>query len=165
MSSSTAKRTLMLMLGLFLLPVLLAAAVLQFGWYQGGSTNQGRLLSELSYQQINQPNPFAEQWQIITYAPSNCAADCQQQLQQLSQAHIALGREQRRVVPIVYSAAPMLLPERLVPVIAAPLQAPLAPYALVVVDPLGQWVLGYPPGQTQAMLKDLRKLLKLSRIG
>ncbi|WP_298440659.1 hypothetical protein [uncultured Ferrimonas sp.] len=164
-SSAASKRTLLLLLGLFSLPVIAAALVLKLGWYQGGSTNHGQLLSDLSYQQLRVANPAEQTWQIVTFVPNQCDHACQQHLQQLNQAHIALGREHTRVIPIAYSSEAITAPERFRQVINPPLQQALAPYAMVVVDPWGQWVLGYQQGQSRDMLLDLRKLLKLSRIG
>ncbi|QIZ78392.1 hypothetical protein [Ferrimonas lipolytica] len=165
-TTGTSKRTLLLLLTLFSLPVLLAALVLNMGWYTGGSTNNGQLLTDISYQQLQQDNPQAQKWQMITFVPSQCDATCEAHLQELGRAHIALGRYQDRVIPIAYSLAPLSLPKPFTTVTTDDvIEQSLASYAVVVVDPMGQWVLGYQADQTREMLIDLRKLLKLSRIG
>lgn len=160
-----SKRTLWLMVAVFVLPVVAAALVLNLGWYQGASTNNGQLLSGLSYQQLAQPNPATNRWQIVTFVPADCDNACQQHLNQLSQAHIALGREQPRVIAIAYGSGGATVPERFTHIASSALKSELAPYGMVVVDPWGQWVMGYQVGQAREMLLDLRKLLKLSRIG
>ncbi|MBY5994036.1 hypothetical protein [Ferrimonas balearica] len=180
-ASGTAKRTLIVLLAAFVLPVALAYLFLTQGWYQGGTTNRGQLLDGLSYQTLSVANPAERQWQIITLLPDQCRAACQDRLAAVRQAHIALGREQDRVVPLVYltehsdpTLQAQLTEHQLAAAPASPaLQAALAGHALVVVDPLGQWVMAYPavadqPAQIQQgrdLLADLRKLLKLSRIG
>ncbi len=161
----SSKTTLLLLLVAFLVPVALAAVVLKAKWYQEGATNHGQLLNNLSYQQLQQPNPVHQQWQIITFVPSQCAPSCQAHLQQLQQVHVALGRERPRVHPIAFSDAPLSAPDGVTVVVQPQLQPLLPELAVVIVDPLGQWVLHYQTDELSGLLKDLRKLLKLSRIG
>ncbi|SHI02902.1 hypothetical protein [Ferrimonas marina] len=178
-STGTHQRTLIVLLLAFVMPVLVAYAVLKLGLYQGGSTNKGQLLSALSYEQLAHENPEAQQWQIIAFLPEQCDESCQDNLVLMRQTHQALGREQQRVRPLVFTqsdsdlSAVKQLSELQVTQATANDQVvdALAPYALVVVDPWGQWVLGYPHGSLTTaehrrdLLADLRKLLKLSRIG
>ncbi|MBY6019432.1 hypothetical protein KUW04_16790 [Halomonas denitrificans] len=180
-NNGTAKRTLWLLLGAFILPVVLAYLYLTQGWYQSGATNRGQLLNNLSYQTLAVSNPAERQWQVITLLPAQCDSTCQDRLATLRQTHIALGREQDRVVPLVYltdQSDATIRTELASQALRAagaemPVQQALADVAMVVVDPLGQWVMAYPPVQgTEAqiqqgrdLLSDLRKLLKLSRIG
>lgn len=180
-NNGTAKRTLWLLLAAFTLPVVLAYLYLTQGWYQGGATNRGQLLSGLSYDSLSVANPAQRQWQVITLLPAQCDADCLDRLAMLHQAQIALGREQDRVVPLVYLTAesdPAIrgeLASRSLHIAnaEAAVEEALMQNGLVVVDPLGQWVMGYPAvagteahiQQGRDLLSDLRKLLKLSRIG
>ncbi|GAA5192936.1 hypothetical protein [Ferrimonas gelatinilytica] len=179
-SIGTRQRTLLVLLLAFALPVIFAYTALKLGWYQGGATNRGELLSDLSYQQLALTNPEPRRWQMAMLLPAQCAADCEAQLTLLRQAHLALGREQERVQPILF-VMPESDPGMLARLGEAPfLQAEIntqarqamGAYALVVIDPLGQWVMGYRSGEVgppltlgQDLLADLRKLLKLSRIG
>ncbi len=180
-NNGTARRTLWLLLAAFLLPVILAYLYLTQGWYQGGATNKGQLLSGLSYDSLAADNPGARQWQMITLLPPVCEATCLDRLAMMQQAHIALGREQDRVVPLVYltgQSDPRILPQLAEHALSTAqaddaVVTALNEHALVVVDPLGQWVMAYPAvSDTEAqiqqgrdLLSDLRKLLKLSRIG
>ncbi|GAA4894773.1 hypothetical protein [Ferrimonas pelagia] len=180
-STGTSKRTLILLILAFALPVLAAYSALQWGWYQGGATNRGELLQQLSYDQLQLANPDSEHWQIVTQLPAECDQRCQATITVIQQAHIALGREKVRVQPVIFTTATSdpraqenlrQLNFTLIPANSEAHQA-LAPYALVVVDPWGQWVMGYRADPQQAvplsmgkdLLADLRKLLKLSRIG
>ncbi|MBY6187881.1 hypothetical protein KUV89_14780 [Marinobacter hydrocarbonoclasticus] len=180
-NNGTAKRTLWLLLAAFILPVVLAYLYLTQGWYQGGATNKGQLLDNLSYQSLSAGNPAEQQWQVITLLPARCDQTCLDRLATLRQTHIALGREQERVVPMVFltdqsdpQIRTQLSEHELISAPAEPaVAAALASASLIVVDPLGQWVMAYPLvadtdaqiQQGRDLLSDLRKLLKLSRIG
>ncbi len=179
-STGTHQRTLPVLLLAFALPVLFAYTTLQLGWYQGGATNRGELLNDLSYPDLDLTNPAPQRWQVAMLLPPRCESACQGQLTLLRQAHLALGREQDRVQPILF-VTPSSDPEMRARLFAAsflqveinpPARQALGEYALVVIDPLGQWVMGYasahpeqPLALGQDLLADLRKLLKLSRIG
>ncbi|TKB47619.1 hypothetical protein FCL40_15520 [Ferrimonas sediminicola] len=164
----------------FLLPVAAAYLVLNQGWYRGGSTNHGVLLERLDYQTLAQANPAERHWQLLTLVPEACGARCEDRLTALQQIHLALGRERPRVVPVLLlqgeqSDATRLLSGRGFATAVAGQEAIdlLERYPLVIVDPLGQWVMGYAAtadqaqqiAQGRALLTDLRKLLKLSHIG
>ncbi|BDY03129.1 hypothetical protein [Ferrimonas sp. YFM] len=175
-----SRAPLILLLLAFVVPVAAAYLVLNQGWYQGGSTNKGTLLDSLDYQAMAQSNPAERQWQLLTLVPAHCDAQCEDRLTALQQIHVALGREKTRVVPVLYlqqgqSEATRLLSERGFATAKANEQISqwLQRYPLVIVDPMGQWVMGYEPAegreqqiaQGKALLTDLRKMLKLSRIG
>lgn len=165
----------------FALPIALAYLFLTLDWYRGGATNRGQLLMDVSYQSLKQTNPAERQWQIITFLPERCDTHCQDRLTTLRQAHIALGREQDRVVPLVFTQGTSdpdwqnQLSDQSFQLADAN-QAVIEQFngvALAIVDPLGQWVMTYPLVDSQEdqiqqgrdLLADLRKLLKLSRIG
>lgn len=122
------------------------------------------------------------QWLLITVGDAACDALCEQELYLQRQLRESLGREKARVdrVWIVGDAAPV--PERLTHALqgatvlrvpAAQLEKWLQPSAghvlsdhLYVVDPLGNWMMRFPPrmdaaGASRAK-RDLDRLLRAS---
>ncbi|MCG9731645.1 hypothetical protein L1D44_17765 [Shewanella sp. Isolate13] len=172
-------KTLILLLLAFILPVVAAKLVLSFDLYKGGVTNKGQLLANnASYHSLKMENPKPREWQLIYLLPSHCGAVCQDRLYILQQSHTALGRNQDRVSTIVmvdeHSDTSALANFDMIT--ARPsqqLSQQLNQQQLVIIDPLGNLVMSYPVAedhqaqimQGKALVADLRKLLKLSRIG
>ena len=126
---------------------------------------------------------LAGQWTLVHAIGDTCGEDCRQFLYHTRQTRIALGRDTGRLQRFVLAADPALaetlraehpdaawlrddgnsLGLLLAPVYAAPgAQAADA----VLVDPLGNAMMRIPAGlEPKLLLKDLKKLLKLSRIG
>ncbi|XAW87685.1 hypothetical protein ABDK09_05725 [Vibrio sp. CDRSL-10 TSBA] len=162
----------------FALPALVAKAVLSNHWYQSGITNKGTLIEpRVTLSQLGINNPLQHsRWQMAYLVPDKCDDVCRQQLHLLTQSHTALGKEQGRVSPVLLLSAvsdlnairDLTLPritvnQRFMQTVGA--------VQMVIIDPLGQLVMGYTaPAEQQAalsrnMLADMRKLLKLSRVG
>ncbi|AUI88439.1 cytochrome oxidase biogenesis cluster protein [Vibrio azureus] len=167
---------LIALISLFVLPVIIAKLILSQGWYQPGATNRGKLVEPYTtLTELGQASPYIKKgWQLAYVLPSQCGNRCQQQLHLIKQSHIALGKYQERVIPIIWasentqklndSIAVMEMNERL--------SQQVHVGQIVIVDPLGQLVMAYTTlGQddlvqlNKDMLSDLRKLLKLSRVG
>lgn len=171
----------MMLIGLvvvFALPAIIAKVVLSQNWYESGVTNYGELvegqvnMSSLGIEVENQG------WLLGYVVPETCSDLCQKQLHILSQSHIALGKYKERVSPTLLvtnqSDQSWLLEQKDSSVqLMAEEIAPLQEATIVIVDPLGQLVMQYPSvkdeselvAQSKGMLSDLRKLLKLSRVG
>lgn len=164
---------------LFALPALVAQAVLSNHWYQSGATNKGQLIEpRITLSSLGVFNPFeAVSWQMAYVVPPQCGTACQQQITLLTQSHTALGKEHSRVTPVL-----LLTPQSDVAAIGhralqtLPVNERVMEYVtagdVVIVDPLGQLVMRFAePGtaqhiiQSRNVLADLRKLLKLSRVG
>ncbi|QYK01524.1 hypothetical protein [Shewanella psychrotolerans] len=173
-----AKPLLMLLL-VFVLPVVVAKLVLSMNLYHGGATNKGQLLTpDTSYSSLAMENPQPKSWQIIYLLPSQCDNTCLDRLYILHQSHIALGRDQNRVKTII-----LLQPSSDLEALAqfkfdtANISQQLAEMMLeqelIIVDPLGSLVMRYKQVNDKqeqillgkAMVADLRKMLKLSRVG
>ena len=172
------KKTLILLLLAFVLPVMAAKIVLSFDLYQGGATNKGQLLDSISYTNLAMTNPQPQEWQLLYQLPSHCDAICEDRLYILQQSHVALGRNQDRVHTIImvdqHSDTDALTGFDFVTATPSKqLSKLLNQQELVIVDPLGSLVMSYPIAedhqaqimQGKALVADLRKLLKLSRIG
>lgn len=160
---------------LFAAPLVAAWLILHFGWYQAGIANRGELLAagdSLDRHGIKAP---VAGWLLIYHQPDPCLDDCQQQLALLQRSWLALGREQPRVALLLLTkdgasvANPLKLP--LYPLAVAPEQEPYFANALLIADPLGNLVMRYPltasnsSDQFRALLADLRRLLRNSRVG
>lgn len=96
-------------------------------------------------------------WGVLLTKQSQCEQSCEDWVHQLRQIHTALGKERQRVVIREVDTSESSLTEQGFTKLGS---------AVWITDPLGNLVLRYelsePPKQ---LLKDLRKLLKVSRIG
>lgn len=181
MNSPKKKNTkvLLMLAAVFLIPVIAAKLVLSMNWYEGAVTNKGELLPEsLSYQSLSMENPHPDKWQLVYLLPTQCDQACKQQLYLLHQTYIALGREQDRVIPLIAtqpnSDLTALADYQFTTAKASDaLQQALKKQQIIIVDPIGKLVTRYPLQSDQqqlllqgkAMMNDLRKMLKLSRVG
>lgn len=178
MNSHTKSRlSLILVVVAFALPVVVAKLVLDNHWYQEGVTNKGELLpSPVNLASLDMENPNKGVWQIIYMPPADCNSACQQRLYILKQSHTALGKYQDRVAPVVMlspNADANLAQDMKHEPASAALQSLLKNGEIVIVDPLGNLVMRYGVvdskeaqiAQGKDLLADLRKMLKLSRIG
>jgi cytochrome oxidase Cu insertion factor (SCO1/SenC/PrrC family) len=127
--------------------------------------------------------PLRQRWTLIYVDDSGCGESCRQTLFDTYQVRYLLHRDLDRVRRILlYTGAPPdpafvaeQHPDLLVadatggdaPALIEALPAPAVPgNAVYLVDPLGNLMMRYPAtGSWQDMHKDLKKLLKLSRIG
>ena len=107
-------------------------------------------------------------WWLWVVAPDGCLRVCEAALQQLRQLHVLLNKDAGRVQRALLTRpdrAPAVLAEypRLVH-----LSGSLAELSegIYIVDPNGNLVLFYPLSEAgKSVLDDLKRLLKLSRIG
>ncbi|NOH70842.1 hypothetical protein F0225_05725 [Vibrio pectenicida] len=165
---------------MFALPAVIAKVLLINQWYESGVTNKGQLIEpRQSYEKLGVTNPYVgQQWQLGYLVPSTCNEFCHQQMYLLGQSHLALGKYQSRVVPVllISKMSDKTVSQdhqfNLIEVNDAFHQL-VSDFELVIVDPLGQLVMRYPLvesqdeliSQSKDILTDLRKLLKLSRVG
>lgn len=99
-------------------------------------------------------------WQLIQIEPEHCDAQCVQNKKILGNMYKALGRDQ--VFIEIYSIQPQALQLDNATIAAMPLKA----YQLLLVNDQNLAVLIYPPdSDLHRVFKDVRKLVKNSRIG
>ncbi len=125
-------------------------------------------------------------WVLATVASSACTQTCQQNLYHLRQVRQAMGNERRRVERLLILNETSQLAE-LLPHLQAHeglrlatgpatsvghLQSllqdpnPVAEDGIYIIDPLGNVMMSYPPNFSgELMIKDLRRLLKVSQVG
>ena len=120
-------------------------------------------------------------WKLIYVHTSTCEDDCRNGLYTIRQTRLMLGREMDRVERVfLHGDAPLdtlyvqAEHEGLVALAETPLADFLVnrippdvpPNGYFLVDPLGNLVLYFPPGiNPRDMVSDIKRLLRLSRIG
>jgi len=126
-------------------------------------------------------------WTLIYIGPGDCAEPCREALYNLRQVRLALGKDMGRVQRLFFYAGgccddqffatehPDLLLASADPATRAALlavfptydgAAPDAAGRSYLVDPLGNLMMSYPADAApKGMLKDLKRLLRLSHIG
>ncbi len=171
---------LLLLMSLFAAPALAAWVVHQV-WQPTAAASYGELLQPATPRFIGmtdaagQPADLAVlrgRWVVLTVVNGDCAADCRQQLHLARQVRLSQGREQERVVQVLIQAlthADSATPVDLTLTYRVP-SAALAdwpdPVRTYIVDPLGRVMLRFPvAAEGKGMLRDLRQLLKASKIG
>lgn len=179
----SSRRTLLIVAAIFILPLIAAKIVLMQHWYDAGVTNKGHLLDPpLSISAVDNTE-LPDNWRIGVLIPSPCDAACEHGLYVINQSYIALGRLQERVSPvgIQYSAASKVvnnLPSNTrLEIFTLPNAFEkidhLPAGSLFIMDPLGNIMLWYDGNgdrefmimQARDLLSDLKKMLKLSRVG
>ncbi|HKK03081.1 MAG TPA: cytochrome oxidase assembly protein [Gammaproteobacteria bacterium] len=176
---------------LFFVP-LATAAVLYFqtDWRPGARGNHGELvIPPVPTPAVSLPTPDGDRteeeflrhhWSLVYLARSPCEAQCREALYNSRQMRLALGRLLERVQRVyLYLDAPPPAdflarehPDLLVASTAGPGAAALLetfkgqPEGFWLVDPLGNVMMRYPPDQEpRGMMEDIKRLLRLSRIG
>jgi hypothetical protein len=122
-------------------------------------------------------------WSYLYLGAETCGDDCAQKLYQIRQIRLLLNEKRLRVQRVYVApdlAALQAARERLAadhpdlvfltpaPGSPAPLEffAPLDPQALYLLDPLANWMMRYPAAaESPGILKDIKRLLRLSQIG
>lgn len=181
------------LLGVFMifLGPLLLAYLLYYGLsYGAAGTNGGELvtpavplpevtLTDDSGESVPSLAIFEKKWTILQVAPNGCDEACTQSLNETRQIRALLHRRAARVQRMLLTSIdrphPAIERQPDLQVYRAPLSAltdvfddhdALVPGMIYLVDPLGNWMLYYPPaGHGDALFKDIKHLLKLSHIG
>ncbi|KGJ97453.1 hypothetical protein [Colwellia psychrerythraea] len=177
------RRSLLLLLGVFILPILLAKLALDNQWLDLGVTNQGVLIPQpltLTELGIDEPE-LAKQWLIIYRLPKTCSDICLHSIETVHNSYVALGKDMPRVTPVllktnIFSAlqSKQLAKSQwkirsLTPQMDNLLQGP----QVLIADPLGNIILRHQlPEKAQqqaalgkAIVADMKKLLKYSKVG
>lgn len=183
--ANSSRKTLALLVVVFVLPVILAWFALNNDWFNKAATNRGELINPPHDARImlEGEEPI---WRILYVMPSQCEQACENALYSLEQVWIALGKESDRAqsTVMVTESSDVVTVNKLknaehIHLLTTNQQnvkqvfkdAPTD--AIFLVDTLNNVMLRYPLQieQQQAVmhsrdiLADLKKLLKLSRIG
>lgn len=171
---------------LFALPLLLAVGLYAGGWRPLGRVNHGELInppvdvSELRLAggadgEMPPSSLLTGQWSVVHVIESPCGSACNDELYRTRQVRTALGKDAGRVQRVALTlnvpepGAAAALRREYPDLVVAGLGAPTAwatDGSVLLVDPLGNMILRYPPGyESSGLLKDLKRLLKLSKVG
>jgi hypothetical protein len=148
---NSRKVTMLLIFASSLLPIVLAMVVYFGGFAPQGTVAKGELLSPvLTIEEWGgEADVFSDSWSILKTQAGACDSACDASLEPLRRVHDALGREANRVQVIGLGSD----------------KTKLEP-AIWIVDPLGNLVMRYSADtELKELLEDLKKLLKVSRIG
>jgi len=152
------------------------------------SANHGQLLQpaerlpELALEDaegaVSSNRVFSEKWSILQVAAEGCDDACQLSLERTRQIWALLHTKRSRVQRVLFLAdedATKFAEQPRLEVYRgnlAPLLEVIAehdaqrPGAVYLIDPLGNWVLYYPPEQDgEGLYRDIRHLLSVSHIG
>lgn len=166
-----AKLFFTVFIGMAIVPLVLAYAALNLGWYTPGATAKGQFVDQEIQLSIGTDSK-AGIWRIVAQPEGNCSMHCEELLYGLNQTYIALGKLQTRVEARVLSDQldlskyPKLIPSNST-------ENQLTSQFLYLVDPFGKVILQYPVNTdrqqtittSKAVLSDIKKLLKYSRVG
>lgn len=184
----SARWVLLAMLASVVLPLWLGQVAYERGWFAGGQTNKGELLtpplalnSWLGASSQGHVQALSPRWWITYVVPSDCDEACRNSWEALPRMQAGLGRYRDRVgVLLISGADSVAVPDALrrdpdVRVVHSELAVadPAARGRWHIMDPMGWIMLRYvPPAEPHAavlaaqdLLDDLQKLLKVSRIG
>lgn len=177
-----SRRNLLMVLGAFLLPIVIAKLALTQNWLEYGVTNKGTLVeNELTLKDIGVANDELDNKWLILYAlPNNCNDACEQTLVSVNNTLVALGREMPKVRNVALYQQSLSekqlnqLDNAKWSFIPSSNNHPLIDHPTVLlVDPLGNIVLEHQLPESieqqsafgKGILADMKKLLKYSKIG
>jgi len=186
----TSKTTLWILLAVFLVPMIASYAYYFFG-KNFSYGNHGDLLNPIiEFDDITvssaQLKPvkmtgLEHAWYMIFIADKNCEEACQKRLYEMRQMNIALGKNADRVKQMILhtseasSTFQSFLDKEHKTVrnftinkakLPASMNPETSPNAIYFMDPLGNIILRFnQPLDPKLILKDMNKLLKISRIG
>ncbi len=173
----SGKKAIIIVFFVFLSPLLLAQLVLKMGWYTKGVTNHGDLIEPPTHLRWL---PHQGQWRLLYSMPSACNDQCDNAMFQLNQIPQAIGRETDRVASVVLLKNTNQFKKPFISYQQPNAkqwqefnQLPFKPETIYLVDPLNQIVLAYPipkektarVKQSKGLMRDLKKLMKLSKVG
>ncbi len=189
-----ARLTLLALFALFLAPVVTAWLLHTTApqWHPQGTVNQGTLitparplpaapLAAVDGSRVDE-DVLRGHWTLLLFSENPCDRDCQALLLQLRQVHAALNKDIPRVQRLLVLAGPQATapPQGDPDLLLARLRdrswlhhfalgagnQPAASGRVYLVDPLGNLMMFYPAGSpVRGILKDLERLLRISRVG
>lgn len=182
MASIQGRWQLPVLLALFAVPTLAAMVLVFSDWRPAGFTNHGDLVQPAEQLSPGQwtsvrgnPSDFAGDWLVVVPQTEPCGETCEERLDTLSRARIALDRDIDRVQllllqPVDGPVDPGAIPEGIrvmeadVDVVDGLSTHDGAPMAAHIVDYRGYHVMRYAaPLDGAGLLDDLEKLLRLSK--
>jgi hypothetical protein len=164
-------------IAVFACPILIAKLVLSQQWGVEPTLNKGQFFNkQLNFLQFKESFFLQKGWQIAYVVPMDCQAACQHQVKLLKNAWMALGRQQNRVhlLLLANTALPSIEDSLLTTLrVSHQTYTYLRPYSLMILDPLGNFILHYKQADSidaqlqinRSLMFDLHRLLKYSKVG
>lgn len=177
------RRSLILLLVVFIVPILLAKLALDNQWLSLGVTNKGQLLTQaLTTDELGIAQQIPDKkWLIIYRLPNSCSEACLHSIEAVHNSYVAIGKDRPRVAAVLIKGDALSKEESQqlsssqwhVLNLTAQIEAVLPEPQVFIADPLGNIILTHKvPMQTQqqadfgkAILADMKKLLKYSKVG
>lgn len=178
--------TLWILLSLFMVPMVIAYGYFFFGEKPSISSN-GELISPVvdieTYSMANASGDLLSReeltpkWRLYYFVGSDCNQVCQQNLYNMRQMNIALGKNRDRVEHVIVhidkpgnALIDLIESEYPETIRVYSEKEKLPPQTLTnyiyLMDPLGNMMMRFPEQlNPKLILKDINKLLKISRIG
>lgn len=186
--------TLVILIGFLPLLAAIAITQLAPQWRPWGTANHGnlvrppRLLSSTGLEPLDSEQLsegfLVQKWTLLYLASPPCGDPCREQLQKIRQVRLSLGKDAPRVQRLYVSADPeqpsdldelralysglrlARASKTWLTLFVLDQQQALGLDRLYLVDPQGYLMMYYPPGiNGSAILKDLKRLLRASRVG
>ena len=182
-SQKKSRRSMFMVIGAFVLPIVLAKLALTQNWLEYGVTNKGTLVAhELTLAKLGlEQSALQQTWLVMYSLPQQCDEHCEKTLLSVNNSYIALGKEMPRVKRVALTPETLSqqqiakLSENNWTIIKTPslMRNILRQPQVLIVDPLGNVVLSHQPPKNdedqamfgKAILADMKKLLKYSRVG
>ena len=180
------KRTMLIFIAAFSLPVILAKLALDNGWFNQAATNKGQLLQPVLDMSSLQNEQVEPKWKLLYVLPEQCPQTCENALYSIAQVHSALGKHSDRAEVVVLThekshrgQLSLLQAQPAYRLLNTKLENVNQVFAstntegIFIADTLNNIILRYPlqvdPQEailhSRDILADMRKVLKLSRIG
>ncbi|MFC3093907.1 hypothetical protein DRW07_10530 [Alteromonas sediminis] len=179
-----SRKTLILLVVVFVLPVILAKLALDNDFFNRGATNRGELLQPT----LNAQSLFGElpkKWRVVYVVPTTCDQTCQNAIYSIQQVDLALGKESDRanatlvITPESANVEEWIAKDNRTEVLNTKQENVNKVFnsahrnGIFLVDTMNNAMLRYNPHadqqqaimQSRDVLSDLKKMLKLSRIG
>lgn len=179
------RKAMLILAAVFILPVVLAKIALEADWFNKAATNRGELLDPvLDFRELYLERE--PKWYILHVSDNECGETCKLALYSINQVWFALGKHQDRVIPLALFEESVEQPDLTELTDQIFLQYGKAEQqqidkvfkdqstdGIFIVDALGNIILRYQRHEQQQqavlssrdILADMKKLLKLSRIG
>lgn len=183
-NDTRSNTTLWILLSIFIVPMILAYGYFFFGDRPSVSSNGELITPVIDIESFSLSGENGEllsrealtpKWRMYYFVGSSCDKSCEQSLYNIRQINVALGKNQDRVEHVIVH---MGQPEAaLLNLIQAEHQGAIRVYAdkqnlpteagyIYLMDPLGNVMMRFSEQlNPKLILKDINKLLKISRIG
>ena len=180
------KGLILIFIAVFILPVILAKLALDNHWFTEAATNKGELLQPSLDMSTLVTAHDPKKWKMLYIVPASCDVSCENAIYSLTQLHSALGKEQDRAESIIITleeSDPKVISaianNKHLRVLSSNQQSvnqvfkQVTTNGIFIADTLNNIILRYPTQidpqeavlHSRDILSDMRKVLKLSRIG